>query len=150
MIFPRELENSIKRNNPPPLNLNSQTFLYNKKLHLEYLEDDKKGYIISELNNKSSGEFPLWNSKSLDKTDFSRLDKNFLRIKITAEDAPMVYYKMVNAFDHVNVPIQQAVISTIGHQVIDTFYILPSDHEKIVESDFEESLKQVLMSPSEM
>ncbi|GIT03074.1 MAG: hypothetical protein CM1200mP28_03330 [Deltaproteobacteria bacterium] len=42
----------------------------------------------------------------------------------------MVYYKMVNAFDHVNVPIQQAVISTIGHQVIDTFYILPSDHKK--------------------
>ena len=150
VIFPRELENSIKRNNPPPLNLNSQTFLYNKKLHLEYLEDDKKGYIISELNNKSSGDFPLWNSKSLDKTDFSRLDKNFLRIKITAEDAPMVYYKMVNAFDHVNVPIQQAVISTIGHQVIDTFYVLPSDHEKIVRSDFEESLKQVLGSPSEI
>ena len=62
----------------------------------------------------------------------------------------MVYYKMVNAFEHVNVSIQQAVISTIGHQVIDTFYILPSDHEKIVRSDFEESLKQVLRSPSEI
>ena len=114
------------------------------------MDDDKKGYIISELNNKSSGEFPLWNSKSLDKTDFSRLDKSFIRIKITAEDAPMVYYKMVNAFEHVNVTIQQAVISTIGHQVIDTFYILPSDQEKIVGSGFEESLKQVLMEPSEI
>ena len=138
------------RNNPPPLNLNSQTFLYNTKLQLEYLGDDKKGYIINELNNKSSGDFPLWNSKSLDKTDFSRLDKNFIRIKITAEDAPMVYYKMVNAFDRVNVTIQQAVISTIGHQVIDTFYILPSDQEKLNGSDFEESLKHVLLSPSEI
>ena len=114
------------------------------------MDDDKNGYFISVLNNKSSGEFPLWNSKYLDKTDFSRLDKNFIRIKITAEDAPMVYYKMVNAFDHVNVTIQQAVISTIGHQVIDTFYILPSDQEKIVGSDFEESLKHVLLSPSEI
>ena len=150
VIFPRELENSIKINKPPPLNLNSQTFLYNTKLHLEYLDDDKKGYIIGELNNISTGDFPLWNNKSPEKTDFSRKDKNFLRIKITAEDAPMVYYKMVNAFDHVNVTIQQAVISTIGHQVIDTFYIIPSDQEKIVGSDFEESLKQGLMSPSEI
>ena len=69
-------------------------------------------------------------------------------IKITAEDAPLVYYKMVSAFDYVGVTIQQAVITTIGHQVIDTFYITPSDHKKIVKSDFEESLKQVLMSPS--
>ncbi|MBG55558.1 MAG: protein-PII uridylyltransferase [Deltaproteobacteria bacterium] len=150
VIFPRELENSIKINKPPPLNLNSQTFLYNTKLHLEYLDDDKKGYIIGELNNISKGGFPLLNNKSPEKTDFSRKDKNFLRIKITAEDAPMVYYKMVNAFDHVNVTIQQAVISTIGHQVIDTFYIIPSDQEKIVGSDFEESLKQGLMSPSEI
>ncbi|MBS1255351.1 MAG: Bifunctional uridylyltransferase/uridylyl-removing enzyme [Deltaproteobacteria bacterium] len=150
VIFPRELETSIKSNTLPSLNFTSQTFLYNTKLHLEYLEDDKKGYVVRETNNKASGDFPVWNSKSLDKTEFSRQDKNYLRIKITAEDAPMVYYKMVSAFDHVQVPIQQAVITTIGHQVIDTFYITPSDHKKIVKSDFEESLKQVLMSPSEI
>ena len=91
-----------------------------------------------------------FSADSPEKTDFSRKDKNFLRIKITAEDAPMVYYKMVNAFDQANVNIQQAVISTIGHQVIDTFYILPSDQEKIIGSDFEESIKRVLMGPSEI
>jgi len=42
------------------------------------------------------------------------------------------------------------VITTIGHQVIDTFYITPEDHEKLVKSDFEQSLKQALMSPTEI
>jgi hypothetical protein len=34
--------------------------------------------------------------------------------------------------------------------VIDTFYITPEDHEKLVKSNFEESLKESLMSPSEI
>ena len=42
------------------------------------------------------------------------------------------------------------MITTIGHQVIDTFYIKPSDLEKLRLSDFEEYLKQSLMSPSEI
>ena len=57
---------------------------------------------------------------------------------------------MVSAFDQVGVSIQQAVITTIGHQVIDTFYITSDDHEKLLKSNFEESLKQALMSPSEI
>ena len=148
MIFPRELETSIRRNIPPAFKIQSHTFLYDTKLQLEYLKDDKKGYMVKESNNDAPRDFPILNGDSLDKTDFSRQDKNYLRIKITAEDAPLVYYKMVSAFDYVGVTIQQAVITTIGHQVIDTFYITPSDHKKIVKSDFEESLKQVLMSPS--
>ena len=148
VIFPRELETSIRRNTPPAFKIQSHTFLYDTKLQLEYLKDDKKGYIVKETNNDAPRDFPILNGDSRDKTDFSRQDKNYLRIKITAEDAPLVYYKMVSAFDYVGVTIQQAVITTIGHQVIDTFYITPSDHKKIVKSDFEESLKQVLMSPS--
>jgi UTP:GlnB (protein PII) uridylyltransferase len=57
---------------------------------------------------------------------------------------------MVSAFDRAGVPIQQAVITTIGHQVIDTFYITTDDHKKLLKSDFEEKLKQALMSPSEI
>jgi UTP:GlnB (protein PII) uridylyltransferase len=60
----------------------------------------------------------------------------------------LLYYKIINAFDQVGVAIQQAVITTIGHQVIDTFYINSVDHEKLVKSNFEESLKESLMSPS--
>ena len=148
--MPLELETSIRRNNPPELKKNPQTFLYNTKFKLEYLEDDKKGYVINEKNKNTSKAFPIWNGVSPDKSRFSRKDKNFLRIKITAEDAPLVYYKIVSAFNQVGVTIQQAVITTIGHQVIDTFYIIPSDYEILVNSDFEESLKQALISPSEI
>jgi len=150
LIFPLELETSIRRNNPPALKIKPPTFLYNTKFQLEHLKDDKKGYMVNENNEASSADFPVWKGASRDKTEFSRSDKHYLRIKITAEDAPLVYYKMVSAFDRVGVPIQQAVITTIGHQVIDTFYITPDDYEKIVKSNFEESLKQALMSPSEI
>ena len=150
VILPLELETSIKRNTLPALIIKTQTFLYNTKLQLEYLKDDKKGYMVKEKKSEALGDFPVWNGEFREKTDFSRRDKNYLRIKITADDAPLVYYKMVSAFDQVGVPIQQAVITTIGHQVIDTFYITPEDHEKLVKSNFEESLKESLMSPSEI
>ena len=150
LIFPRELETSIRRNTPPALKIKPQKFHHDTKFQLEYLEDDKKGYMVKETNNASSAEFPVWKGGIRDKTDFVRRDKNYLRIKITAEEAPLVYYKIVSAFDQVGVPIQQAVITTIGHQVIDTFYITPEDHEKLVKSDFEQSLKQALMSLTEI
>ena len=150
LIFPLELETSIRRNTPPALKIKPATFLYNTKFQLEHLKDDKKGYMVKEKKSEALGDFPVWNGEFREKTDFSRRDKKFLRIKITADDAPLVYYKMVSAFDQVGVPIQQAVITTIGHQVIDTFYITPEDHEKLVKSNFEESLKESLMSPSEI
>ena len=150
VILPLELETSIKRNTLPALIIKTQTFLYNTKLQLEYLKDDKKGYMVKEKKSEALGDFPVWNGEFREKTDFARRDKNYLRIKITADDAPLVYYKMVSAFDQVGVPIQQAVITTIGHQVIDTFYITPEDHEKLVKSNFEESLKESLMSPSKI
>ena len=150
VILPRELETSIKRNSLPKLIIKTQTFLYNTKFQLEYLKDDKKGYMVKEKKSEALGDFPVWNGKFREKTDFSRRDKNYLRIKITADDAPLLYYKIINAFDQVGVAIQQAVITTIGHQVIDTFYINSVDHEKLVKSNFEESLKESLMSPSEI
>ena len=150
VILPLEIETSIRRNTPPALKITPKNFIYLTKFQIEYLEDDKKGYMVKEINNKSSGDFPVWKGDSQDKTEFSRRDKNYLRIKITAEDAPLIYYKIVSAFDRAQVTIQQAVISTIGHQVIDTFYITAEDHEKLLRSNFEESLKLALTSPSEI
>ena len=150
LILPLELETSIKKNIPPALKKYSQTFLYNSKFKIEYLQDDKKGYIVQENNSKISVNYPLLKGNSPDKTNFTRREKKYLRIKITAEDASLVYYKIISAFDHLGIPIQQAVITTIGHQVIDTFYITSQDNEKLMMSDFEESLKQALISPSEI
>ena len=39
---------------------------------------------------------------------------------------------------------------SLGHQVIDTIYITPKDNKKLKNSNFEESLKQALISPSEI
>ena len=76
--------------------------------------------------------------------------QKFVRVKITAEDAPLVYFKIVNAFENIGIHIQQAVITTIGHQVIETIYIRPEDSKKLKNSNLEESLKQALISPSEI
>ena len=51
VILPLEIETSIRRNVPPSLKINPQAFLYNTKFKLQYLEDDKKGYLVKEKNN---------------------------------------------------------------------------------------------------
>ena len=79
-----------------------------------------------------------------------RHDEENHRVKMTLSDAPLVFFKMVDAFERIDVRIQQAVITTIGHQVIDTFYITPEDQQKLVHSDFEEYFKQSLMSSTEI
>tara|TARA_B100000700_G_scaffold328108_1_gene444801 strand:+ start:210 stop:3668 length:3459 start_codon:yes stop_codon:yes gene_type:complete len=150
VIFPLELETSIRRNIPPALKINPQSFLYNPKFKLQYLEDDKKGYEVREINNQDKSNFPNLKNISKYKDNFTRIGKNFLRIKISAEDAPLIYYKIVIAFEKIGVQIQQAVITTIGHQVIDTFYITAEDNKKLKNSHFEEFLKQALTSPSEI
>ena len=150
VIMPLEMETSIRRNIPPALKINPKVFLYNTKFKLQYLEDDNKGYMVKEINDIGPSDFPILKGISSDKINFSRIDQNYLRIKITAEDAPLVYYKIVTAFDNAGVQIQQAVITTIGHQVIDTIYITPKDNKKLKNSNFEESLKQALISPSEI
>ena len=126
-----ELETSIRRNIPPSLKVNQQAFLYNTKFKLQYLEDDKKGYMIRENNNIYETDYPNLKENSQDKINYSRLDQKYLRVKITAEDAPLVYFKIVNAFEKIGIQIQQAVITTIGHQVIDTFYITREDNKKL-------------------
>ncbi|MEL0343999.1 MAG: protein-PII uridylyltransferase, partial [Deltaproteobacteria bacterium] len=150
MIFPREMENSILNNPPPELKIQPQDFVYNTRMQLEYLDDDQKGYVISQETSEKFHDFPVWLGNEPETEQFSRIPEENQRVKITVTDAPLVYFKIIYAFERVGIKIQQAVITTIGHQVIDTFYIKPSDLEKLRLSDFEEYLKQSLMSPSEI
>ena len=119
-------------------------------MQLEYLDDDQKGYVISQETSEKFHDFPVWLGNEPETEQFSRIPEENQRVKITVTDAPLVYFKIIYAFERVGIKIQQAVITTIGHQVIDTFYIKPSDLEKLRLSDFEEYLKQSLMSPSEI
>jgi UTP:GlnB (protein PII) uridylyltransferase len=134
MIFPRDIESAILRDSPPPLRIQPSEFRYNTRVLVEYLDDDEKGYLVSEQEPKAEGA----------PGHFSRRPAHYLRVKITVEDAPMVYFKMAHAFEAVNVPIQQSLITTTGHQVMDMFYINPEDLERLQQSDFEEILRNTL------
>ncbi len=125
IVFPRELERTILEGSlpvmqpPNPLNYN-----YNSRLRLEFRESDKKGYEVLEEGGR-----------------FVRKNRDYHLVKITAEDAPLVYYKMTETFDWVGVTIQQSLISTTGHQVADYFYVTADDYYKLRNSNFEEILK---------
>jgi len=130
MIFPRELEHSILYDSPPQLDLDQQHFLHNPRLQLEFLEDDEKGYVVQEVNGH-----------------FVRMAQSYLRVKLTLEDAPLIFYKLANSFDRFEVPVQQSLITTTGFQVNDYFYILPQDFERLKSSGFEEVVKRSLSDP---
>jgi UTP:GlnB (protein PII) uridylyltransferase len=133
MIFPRELEHSILYDSPPQLDLDQQHFLHNPRLQLEFLEDDEKGYIVQEIDGH-----------------FVRMAQSYLRVKLTLEDAPLIFYKLANSFDRFEVSVQQSLITTTGFQVNDYFYILPQDLERLRSSGFEEVVKRSLSdSPSQ-
>ena len=130
MIFPRELEHSILYDSPPQLDLDQQHFLHNPRLQLEFLEDDEKGYVVQEVDGH-----------------FVRMARSYLRVKLTLEDAPLIFYKIANSFDRFEVPVQQSLITTTGFQVNDYFYILPQDLERLRSSGFEEVVKRSLSDP---
>ncbi len=131
MLFPRELEQSILYDSPPPIATEKQGFLYNPRLHLEFLGDDDKGYIVQE---DTAGKF-------------QRLSQPFLRVKLTLEDAPLIFYRMADSFDRFQVPVQQSLVTTTGFQVNDYFYIHQSDYQKLRNSGFEEVVKRSLSFP---
>ena len=130
MIFPRELEHSILYDSPPQLDLDQQHFLHNPRLQLEFLEDDEKGYVVKEIDGH-----------------FVRMAQSYLRVKLTLEDAPLIFYKLANSFDRFEVSVQQSLITTTGFQVNDYFYILPQDLERLRSSGFEEVVKRSLSDP---
>jgi UTP:GlnB (protein PII) uridylyltransferase len=130
MIFPRELEHSILYDSPPQLDLDQQHFLHNPRLQLEFLEDDEKGYVVQEIDGH-----------------FVRMAQSYLRVKLTLEDAPLIFYKLANSFDRFEVSVQQSLITTTGFQVNDYFYILPQDLERLRSSGFEEVVKRSLSDP---
>lgn len=126
IIFPRELERIILQEKLPKLEppSRSKTLHTPRGLKLHFLGDDGKGYHVIERDGH-----------------FIRESQNYVVVKITAEDAPQIYYKISEVFDHVKITIQQTLITTTGHHVSDYFYITPEEGEVLKHSDFEERLK---------
>jgi UTP:GlnB (protein PII) uridylyltransferase len=61
-------------------------------------------------------------------------------------DEPYLFYKVTRAFDLFDAEVQQALITTIGNQVVDYFYLRPEDYERLRNSRFEEVLIDLVHS----
>ena len=44
-------------------------------------------------------------------------------VEVRAPDAPVVLYRVANALSHAGVNIRSAVVATLGHEVVDVFYV---------------------------
>ena len=125
MVFAKKLEENISTGTLPVLDHEPLTrALYQSKLHLEFLENDNKGYEVVQQNG-----------------NFTRQNRDFRVVKITTQDAPLLFYKLSEAFDQVGVAVQQTLITTTGTHVNDYFYVTESDCKRLRNSNFEEILK---------
>ena len=70
----------------------------------------------------------------------------FDNARLVLRDEPYLIYKVSRAFDLFNVEIQQSLITTVGNQVVDYFYLLPEDYERLRTSRFEEVLIRLVHS----
>jgi UTP:GlnB (protein PII) uridylyltransferase len=59
---------------------------------------------------------------------------------VVLRDEPYLFYKVSRAFDLFDVEVQSSLITTIGNQVVDYFYLTPQDYEHLRTSRFEEVL----------
>lgn len=129
--FPKAMEQTILEGSLPALKIDTpENVFYKSRLRLKILEPDGKAYDIVEENGH-----------------FVRKDRDYRVVKITTEDAPMLYYKIVEAFDQVGVPIHQALVTTTGHLVTDYFYVTEEDCQRLIDSEFEEILKIRFSNP---
>jgi [protein-PII] uridylyltransferase len=60
-------------------------------------------------------------------------------VEVRAPDAPVVLYRVANALSHAGVNIRSAVVATLGHEVVDVFYVtVPGAASgRLAEGDFE-------------
>ncbi|MFZ4719140.1 MAG: [protein-PII] uridylyltransferase [Ilumatobacteraceae bacterium] len=63
-------------------------------------------------------------------------------VEVRAPDAPVVLYRVAHALSGAGLDIRSAVVATLGHEVVDVFYVLRSDADspsgKVPEGEFDE------------
>ena len=125
MLFAKTLEENITTGTLPVLHNEPLTqVLFQSKLRLDFMESDNKGYEVVQHNGT-----------------FTRQNRDYRVVKITTQDAPLLFYKLSEAFDQIGVSIQQTLITTTGSHVNDYFYVTEIDCERLKNSKFEEILK---------
>jgi UTP:GlnB (protein PII) uridylyltransferase len=115
-----ELETVITNLKMPPLNPPPFSELKESNIQLKYFPETEKGYLVQEV----------------DKELFSRVRTDFEAVRISLNDAPFCYYKIMRSFEAMGIVPQQVIITTIGKQIIDHFHVSPWEKEKMQRDDF--------------
>lgn len=129
-LQPGDLELMIVTGEPPFLSFpEPASALSGKRVRLEFLGDDGKGYVIRE-----------------EQGGFRRIPISYRHLMVVLRDEPFLFYKVAQAFDLFDIDLQQALITTTGNQVVDYFYFSPPGYDRLRGSDFEERFIQLTQS----
>jgi len=123
-----ELETVITNLKMPPLNPPPFSELKESHIQLQFFPETEKGYLVQEI----------------EKDQFSRVKTNFEAVKISLNDAPFCYYKIMRSFEAMGIIPQQVIITTIGKQIIDHFHVSPAEKEKMQRDDFKSLIQKYL------
>jgi len=97
---------------------------------VQYLYEREKGYVVVE---KSHGQY-------------ERSVVECWAVRVSTFDSPYDYFKIMSAIETLGVNPLQVMITTIGNQLIDYFYVTSKDKEKLVSGGFETLLNRFLAS----
>jgi UTP:GlnB (protein PII) uridylyltransferase len=114
----------IATESPPELDVPQQAAPYERsRARVEFQGNDGKGYHVVAR-----------------KGQFEREARDYGVVRVVLRDEPYLFYKVSRAFDLFDVEVQSSLITTIGNQVVDYFYLTPQDYEHLRTSRFEEVL----------
>ncbi|MGK0289565.1 MAG: UTP:GlnB (protein PII) uridylyltransferase, partial [bacterium] len=123
-IVVAELQNVVSQLTPPPLQLTEKEWKStDSSVLVNYYREDKKAYVIQEKEN-----------------EFIRERKNVVAVKISFGDASFTLFKILKAFDKLQIIPQSINITTTSDKSTDYFYIHPNEKKLLDQSNFESSL----------
>ncbi|HKJ00016.1 MAG TPA: hypothetical protein VKB51_16180 [bacterium] len=128
-LIARDLELMIATESPPELAFPERGRYQRSAARVEFQGNDGKGYRVVSADGQ-----------------FERRQAEFEHLRLVLRDEPYLFYKVSRAFDLFDVEVQQALITTIGNQVVDYFYLNPADYERLQASSFEEVLISLVNS----
>lgn len=120
----RDLESLILSETPPRLDRPVPSAAFRRRsVRVDFLPDDNKGYQV-----EPDGE------------GYARKAVRYSRVRVVMRDQPFLFFKVSQVFDLHETDVQQALITTIGNQVQDTFYLPPEDADRLKATAFQEFL----------
>ena len=129
-LIARDLELMIATESPPELAFPPRSSQYARSgARVEFQGNDGKGYRVVAHEGR-----------------FERRAAEFHHLRVVLRDEPFLFYKVSRAFDLFDAEVQQSLITTIGNQVVDYFYLTPADLERLRASTFEEVLLSLVTS----